>query len=203
MRSDRSASRGRLAAGLTLAVAGLALVGCAPKGGPVCRPVFSWAVPAHGCAAGEVMAPPDVVEPPPVVAEPPPEPLPIEPLKAELKGDAIELAEKVQFETGSSTLLSASNDLLDQVAKILTDHPEITKVRIEGHTDSVGSNSKNQKLSQERATAVRAYLEGAGIAGDRMLAKGFGEAKPIADNKTPEGRDQNRRVEITVLERAP
>lgn len=202
MRSDRSPVRGRLAAGLTLALAGLTLIACAPKGGPVCRPVFSWAVPSHGCAAGEVAAPAPVVEEPPPV-EAPPEPLPIEPLKAELKGDSIELAEKVQFETGSSTLLSASNELLDQVAKILADHPEIIKVRVEGHTDSVGSNSKNQKLSQARAEAVRVYLEGAGIAADRMVAKGFGEAKPIADNKTPEGRDQNRRVEITILERAP
>ena len=102
-----------------------------------------------------------------------------------------------------ATLLPASDALLDEVAQILTDHPEIAKVRIDGHTDSVGSTSKNHKLSHARAQSVRTYLEGKGIDGGRMVAKGFGESKPLGDNATPEGREQNRRVEITILERTP
>lgn len=192
--------RSSLALSLALSLTGALVAGCAPKGGPVCRPVFSWAAPAHGCAVALAPPPPPVEEPPPPPPEP--EPLPIEPLKATLAGDKIELAEKVQFETGKATLLPASDELLDQVAKILLDHPEITKVRIEGHTDSVGSTRANQKLSQDRAESVRVYLEGKGVAADRMVAKGFGESKAIADNKTPEGREQNRRVEIAILERA-
>ena len=123
--------------------------------------------------------------------------------RATLSDTSIDLAEKVQFDTGKATLLPASNELLDQVAQILIDHPEITKVRIEGHTDANGSTRANQKLSQARAESVRAYLEDKGVDAGRMVAKGFGESKPVADNATPEGREQNRRVELAILERAP
>ena len=93
--------------------------------------------------------------------------------------------------------------MLDQVAQILVDHPEVTKIRIEGYTDSVGSASRNLALSQGRADAVRTYLQHAGVGAGRMLAKGFGEAKPIADNSTTAGRDSNRRVEIMIVHRGP
>ncbi len=161
-----------------------------------CAPIASWATPVFRCAAPAEPPPPPVVveEPPP----PPPEP---EPPKVEVKDEQIELKEKVQFEFAKATLLPEGKTLLDEVARVMTEHPEILKVRIEGHTDSKGSKRSNLRLSGKRAKAVRSYLISKGIAKGRMVSKGYGESKPIADNGTPDGREQNRRVEIHILER--
>jgi OOP family OmpA-OmpF porin len=70
------------------------------------------------------------------------------------------------------------------------------RVSIEGHTDSIGTDAYNQKLSERRARTVRDHMVGQGIAADRITTRGFGESKPIASNETAEGRAQNRRVEI-------
>ncbi len=193
--------RSRDLAGLA-AVAALGLVGCAPKDAPVCQPVFSYATPAYGCGAAAAPVAIAVDTPPPPPAEIPLEP-PTAPILAVLGTDSIKLAEKIQFKTGSPEILTASAPLLDQIAQILKDHPEVTKIRIEGYTDSVGSAGKNLALSQGRADAVRTHLQHAGVAAGRMVAKGFGEAKPIADNSTTGGRDSNRRVEITIVHRGP
>jgi outer membrane protein OmpA-like peptidoglycan-associated protein len=171
--------------------------GCAkPEQLKQCYPVSSWHMPVFKCAGDAPPAPPVVVEkepdPPPV--EPPPPPV-------EVKADKIELNEKVNFEFAKAELLPTSKTLLDQVVKILEEHPEIEKVRIEGHTDNEASDGYNMKLSNNRAKAVRAYLISKGINGKRMEAKGFGEEKPVADNGTPEGREQNRRVEIHIVKR--
>jgi outer membrane protein OmpA-like peptidoglycan-associated protein len=173
------------------------LVACAtPRHGEVCHPVASWGQPAIRCT--QPAAPPPVVEaPPPVVEAPPPPP----PAKVEVKDDTIDLKEKVEFATGKAELVGNSTSLLDEVVKVMTDHPEITKIRIEGHTDNTSTKSFNQRLSDERAAAVRAYLISKGIKADRMVSKGFGQDKPIADNTTDEGRAANRRVEIHILER--
>ena len=80
-------------------------------------------------------------------------------------------------------------------------HPELTKIRIEGHTDTTGKREKNLKLSDGRAKSVMAYLASKGIDEGRLVAKGFGQEKPLADNKTEEGRAKNRRVEIHIVER--
>ena len=71
-------------------------------------------------------------------------------------------------------------------------------VRVEGHTDSVASDDYNQKLSERRAEAVRAWLAAKGIEPSRLQTRGFGESKPVADNATPEGRQKNRRVEVII-----
>jgi outer membrane protein OmpA-like peptidoglycan-associated protein len=71
-------------------------------------------------------------------------------------------------------------------------------VRIEGHTDSVASDDYNQKLSERRAASVRAWLAAKGVEGGRLTPRGFGEAKPVADNGTAEGRQRNRRVEVII-----
>src|SRR5262249_42118360 len=105
------------------------------------------------------------------------------------------------FETDSAVLLDRSKALLDDVAKVLTDHPEITKVQIEGHTDSKASHRHNQKLSLERVASVKTYLVGKGIDASRLTTKGFGETKPIASNKTEEGRAKNRRVDFRIMKR--
>ena len=73
------------------------------------------------------------------------------------------------------------------------------EIEIEGHTDSVGPDDRNQKLSQDRSQSVVNYLISKGISGDRLKAKGFGESKPIDTNDTDAGRANNRRVEFTVL----
>lgn len=104
-------------------------------------------------------------------------------------------ARKVQFVTGSSKLTKAAMGELDNGATILKEHPEI-KISIEGHTDNTGSVGGNQKLSENRAAAVKAYLAKQGVSEDRMRTSGFGQSKPIADNKTAAGRAANRRVEF-------
>jgi OOP family OmpA-OmpF porin len=111
--------------------------------------------------------------------------------------DKIELKQTVYFAFNKWNIKPVSFPLLDEVAQAMNDNPKI-KVRIEGHTDSVGNDKRNMTLSQKRAEAVRTYLIKKGISPDRMEAKGFGETVPIADNRTKEGRDQNRRVEFFI-----
>jgi outer membrane protein OmpA-like peptidoglycan-associated protein len=92
--------------------------------------------------------------------------------------------------------------LLDDVAKVLAEHPEIRTIRIEGHTDSKGKKRRNVKLSAKRAKAVKTYLVEHGVT-QRLLTKGFGPSEPVAGNDTEEGRFQNRRVELRILKRVP
>ncbi len=120
------------------------------------------------------------------------------PKKVVVTEKKLELTEKVYFDTGKATIKPASFPLLDEVAQTLKDHGEVKKVRIEGHTDSTGSTKVNTALSRKRAQAVRAYLVEKGVEATRLDAKGFGPSKPVADNKTAEGREKNRRVEFMI-----
>ena len=104
----------------------------------------------------------------------------------------------VTFETASATLRPESAPTLDAVAASLAGHPDV-RVRIEGHTDSTGPAETNRQLSEARARAVLAYLAAKGVAPERMEAAGFGPDQPVADNATPEGRQQNRRVALARL----
>jgi len=113
----------------------------------------------------------------------------------------LELKEKVFFDTGKSTIKPESDSLLDEVAAVLNDHPEVKGIQIEGHTDNTGSVALNKKLSKGRAEAVKAYLVKKGVAPDRLTAKGFGPTRPIAPNKTAKGREENRRVEFVITSR--
>jgi OmpA-OmpF porin, OOP family len=128
-----------------------------------------------------------------VAPEPEPEPMPEPPPPPEF--EPVVLDSEVTFAFDSDELRPAAFPVLDGVVRTLRDNPEL-RVRIEGHTDSVGSAEYNQGLSQRRAESVRAYLAGQGIAGNRMMAVGYGEERPVATNETDEGRAQNRRVEI-------
>jgi outer membrane protein OmpA-like peptidoglycan-associated protein len=112
----------------------------------------------------------------------------------------IELKQTVFFDTNRATIKPVSFALLDDVGRALADNPTI-KVEVQGHTDSQGNDAFNKKLSQNRAESVRIYLIGKGIARDRMVAKGYGEDVPIADNGYDGGRAQNRRVEFVITER--
>ena len=111
----------------------------------------------------------------------------------------IELKQTVFFDFNKATIKSVSFALLNDVAQAMADNPKI-KVEIGGHTDSVGDDNFNLKLSQKRAESVRTYLIKRGIDGARMEAKGYGENVPIADNRTADGRSQNRRVEFLITE---
>jgi outer membrane protein OmpA-like peptidoglycan-associated protein len=105
----------------------------------------------------------------------------------------------VNFQSGRSVLLPQSYAVLSDVAASLVANPEV-RIEIAGYTDSTGSRALNMSLSQARAAAVRAYLASRGVRPDRMVARGFGPTGAIASNKTPEGRAQNRRVELHKLD---
>jgi OOP family OmpA-OmpF porin len=105
------------------------------------------------------------------------------------------IGSKIFFENGSDKLKVASLSLLDELTKILNKYEGAT-LYIDGHTDSNGSEAFNQDLSQKRTNSVRTYLIGKGISDSRVTATGYGETKPIADNKTTLGRSKNRRVEL-------
>ena len=107
---------------------------------------------------------------------------------------------KIQFETGSAKIHRRSDPLLDQIAQALDAHPQVTKLRIEGHTDNVGDPGMNQRLSEERAASVKEGLVKRGVDGGRLSTKGLGQTKPIAPNKTAGGRQKNRRVEFVIEE---
>ena len=106
--------------------------------------------------------------------------------------------EGVNFATGKAELTPESQAILNGVAESLVANEEI-KVQVGGHTDNTGSAAVNKRLSAARAETVRQYLESKGVAADRLTARGYGPSKPVASNKTAEGRAQNRRVELTRM----
>lgn len=122
--------------------------------------------------------------------------------KAELVGDRIDIKDSVYFDTAKDTIKSISFDLLNEVVGILKEHPELTKIRIEGHTDSRGSDSYNLDLSNRRAASVRTYLIEHGIAPDRLESQGYGETKPIDAREIAEAWEKNRRVDFFVVSRS-
>jgi outer membrane protein OmpA-like peptidoglycan-associated protein len=103
----------------------------------------------------------------------------------------------VLFDTGKYTLRSPAREKLAKLSGIVLAYPGL-KLAVEGHTDSVGSDAYNQRLSEQRATSVEKYLIQQGLSADALSAQGFGKSDPIADNSTAKGRQQNRRVEIVV-----
>ncbi len=105
----------------------------------------------------------------------------------------------VLFETGQAELRAGAQDNLSEVVDLLQSEPD-KKIRIEGHTDSVGSSESNLALSDQRARAVREALESLGIAAARVTSVGLGEDFPIESNETEEGRSQNRRVDVILLD---
>ncbi len=136
--------------------------------------------------------PPRVAAPPP--PSPPPAPAPAETRRIILRG--------INFDFDKSNIKSEFAPVLDEAAQALKDNPNV-RVIIEGHTDSIGSDEYNQRLSERRANAVKAYLTSRGIDASRLDTVGKGEREPIADNTkngrdNPEGRAMNRRAELKV-----
>src|SRR5215475_1551609 len=103
----------------------------------------------------------------------------------------------VLFDTGSSTLKPATREKLAKISGIVLAHPGLT-LQIEGHTDIIGSDDFNQRLSEQRADSVRDFLAEQGVPVSSITARGFGKTQPVASNDTPEGRQRNRRVELVV-----
>jgi len=136
----------------------------------------------------------------PAVAAPPP-PVPVVPekkAKVFIQKKKIVITEAIHFETGKATILPVSYSLLNEVAQVIKNNPGI-RVRIEGHTDSVGSAAYNLRLSDARAASVMRYLTSQAVDPDRLESRGYGLTMPIADNATAEGRAKNRRVEFTII----
>ena len=111
------------------------------------------------------------------------------------------IKEKIFFDFGKATIQQRSYSLLDEIASVIEAHPELKVIRVEGHTDNVGSDVANLKLSQARAESVKKALMQRGIAANRLDAAGFGEMRPISTNETEDGRAMNRRVEFIIVER--
>ncbi len=120
------------------------------------------------------------------------------PQRVEVTSDQIVIRERVNFATGKATILPDSFPVLDEVAQVLKDYPKI-RVEIGGHTDNVGDDNGNQRLSKNRADAVFEYLLAKGVPAQRMTTMGYGETRPIDTNMTDAGKLNNRRVEFVIL----
>jgi OOP family OmpA-OmpF porin len=125
----------------------------------------------------------------------------VEPPPAPVIKDRIVVSESIFFDTDKDSIRKDSTRVVDEVAEIIKAHPELVKIRIEGHTDNVGGARSNLDLSRRRAAAVRAYLITRGVEAERLIAEGYGDQNPIADNTNEEGRARNRRVAFTILDR--
>ena len=155
-----------------------------------------------GVAAGAVLCglvghafEPDKVTPVPPPPPPPPTPTveilpPPSSKRLILRG--------VNFDFNKSDIRPDSRPILDEAAEVLSAHPKV-RISVEGHTDAIGSDAYNEKLSVRRAEAVFRYLVNAGVAPERMEVIGYGKTRPLAENETDEGRAQNRRVELHIV----
>lgn len=121
-------------------------------------------------------------------------------VEVQREGDTLRLQapSNITFDTNRAEVKAEFKPILDQLANSINQYPD-TVIRVEGHTDSVGSAAYNQTLSENRANSVRSYLVQRGVAASRIEAVGFGLTRPIADNATEAGRAQNRRVEILIV----
>jgi OOP family OmpA-OmpF porin len=136
---------------------------------------------------------------------PPPPPKPVEapkpPPRVELRDNKIEFKEKIQFEVNKAIIKEESFSLLKDIGDVIKQNPHVKKLSIEGHASAEGDPKKNKKLSDDRAKSVMDHLvKKEGIDAARLVAKGWGIEKPIADNATEDGREKNRRVEFLVVE---
>ncbi|MEM6328077.1 MAG: OmpA family protein [Bacteroidota bacterium] len=116
-----------------------------------------------------------------------------------LQAEGRVVTEGVFFDTASATLKSESFSVIQEIASMMEEHPEL-RLRVEGHTDNEGDPAANLTLSQRRAAAVTTMLTGLGVAADRLESAGMGQTQPIASNDTAEGRAQNRRVELVSID---
>jgi outer membrane protein OmpA-like peptidoglycan-associated protein len=157
-----------------LGFVGLLASGCATLQGDTCKPTFNVTGPAQSCTRTAPLA---VLTP---------------------DREEIKINDRIQFEFAKADLKPESTPVLQSVATVIRAHPEIQRVRIEGHASAEGGPDFNRKLSQERAEAVRQYLIKAGIPESRLEAIGHGTDRPIAPNDDELSREKNRRCEFKV-----
>jgi outer membrane protein OmpA-like peptidoglycan-associated protein len=131
-------------------------------------------------------------QPPPPPPPPPPVPLLPPPTSRRI------VLRGVNFDFGQTAIRADSRPILDEAAAVLQQNPNV-RVSVEGHTDSIGADEYNEKLSVRRAEAVFRYLVNRGVAPSRMGVIGYGRSRPVADNTTESGRAENRRVELHIL----
>ncbi len=127
----------------------------------------------------------------PAPPPPPPKAAPVAPVKEKI------VLRGVNFDFDKANIRKDAQVILDEAASILQKNSDVM-VSVEGHTDAVGADAYNQKLSERRATSVKTYLTGKGVSASRLATRGFGEAKPVSSNQTKDGRAMNRRVELLV-----
>jgi OOP family OmpA-OmpF porin len=145
-----------------------------------------------GALLGHLICDPEKEPPPPPRVEAPPPPPPPPP-----KGTKIATVGEAYFDFDKADLKPSAEEVLREAVRLLRENADM-RVVIEGHTDSVGSDTYNQRLSERRAEAVKRYLVRQGIDASRIRTVGNGESRPIADNTTAAGRAKNRRAEIVV-----
>jgi OOP family OmpA-OmpF porin len=117
-----------------------------------------------------------------------------------MKDGKLSIPGNIVYETGKAVIKPESEPTLIALKDYMVQNANFSRIRIEGHTDNVGKAADNLKLSQERALAVVGWLADHGVPKDRCLAVGFGDAKPIADNNSEDGKAQNRRTEFHIAE---
>jgi outer membrane protein OmpA-like peptidoglycan-associated protein len=125
------------------------------------------------------------------------------PTLVEQKADKLEIKGSIEFATDSDKIVGAKSfSILDAVASLMTHNLRIQQIEVGGHTDDKGDKARNLELSKKRAEACKTYLEGKGIKPERLTAVGYGQDKPVADNKSAAGRQKNRRVEFNITKQA-
>ena len=151
------------------------------------------AMACHAQVRVEAAAPPPVAEPAPAPAPAPEQPK---------VGEQLTLPEQIEFEFNEARIKQTPKTLatLEKLADTMKTHPNITKLRVEGHTDNIGKAKRNEKLSKARAEAVAAWLAQHDIASSRIVTVGFGAKKPLVANDSPDHRAMNRRTEYYVEE---
>jgi OmpA-OmpF porin, OOP family len=118
------------------------------------------------------------------------------------KGEIV-IKQQIQFAVDSAVILPTSNGLLTEIADALIKNPRIRKLEVQGHTDNTGTADHNKQLSDDRASAVVAWLTSHGVAADRLTAKGYGQTKPLVPNVTAANRGRNRRVQFIIVDQDP
>jgi len=181
-----------------IALASAALVASALSG---CKGSASFNAGSEPAAAPTPTPPPPPPPPPPPAATTPPPPPPPAPA-AVVKGDSVQIPGQIEFDTGKASFKAGggSDAVVDQLKKFLDENPKVTKLRIEGHTDNVGAADANMTLSGQRALTVKNAAIAKGVAKERLIAVGFGQTKPVADNTTDDGKAKNRRTEFRIAE---
>ncbi len=125
---------------------------------------------------------------------------PEEPSRVVVEKNFIRINDVIYFDTNKTTIQERSFELVDEIAKVVNENPQILRIRIEGHTDDVGGDMQNFKLSQGRAKAVLDYLVSRGVDPARLQSAGFGESMPLVANDSDENRAKNRRVEFVIVD---